>query len=170
MDTALSSDQKPQSSWDLFKLTTFIRLFAFAKVPLLWAVRPSLIEASEKRVILKIPLIRRNQNHLGVMYFGALAMGAEASVGINAVMAIRKKKKRIDFIFKDFTANFLKRADGDVHFICDQGDQITALVDEADRSGERVHKKFDCYAIVPSKSTTEKVAEFTITLSLKKRG
>ena len=85
------------------------------------------------------------------------------------MLTIQNKKKRIDLIFKDFTANFLKRADGDVHFICEEGEQIKALVEEADRTGERVHQKFNCYAIVPSKSTTEHVADFTLTLSLKRR-
>ena len=36
------------------------------------------------------------------MYFGALAMGAEAAIAIKAIEAIRESKQKVDFIFKDF--------------------------------------------------------------------
>ena len=90
-----------------FKNTVLVRLFAFLKIPLLWWVRPHIIEISQSRVVLMIPLGRRSKNHLGVMYFGALAMGAEACVAIKAIRAIQESKMKVDFIFKDFQAYFL---------------------------------------------------------------
>ena len=72
-------------------------------------------------------------------------------------------------IFKDFSAQFLKRADGDVHFVCEQSQRVAQLVAKAKASSERVSEEFQSYAIVPSKSATEKVATFNITLSLKAR-
>ena len=98
------------------KATAQIRLYAFLYIPLLWWVRPTLVENSEKNTILKIPLCRRTKNHLGVMYFGALAMGAEAAVAIRAIKVIQTSRRKVDFIFKDFHADFLKRAEGDVFF------------------------------------------------------
>src|SRR5947209_683163 len=89
--------------------TIFLRLFSFWKIPLLGWIRPSVLESGD-RTILKVPLNRRTKNHLGVMYFGALAMGAEAAIAIKAVEAIHQSKQRVDFLFKDFQANFLKRA------------------------------------------------------------
>ena len=150
------------------KMTAFLRLYAFAKIPLLSAIHPTLLEVSAKRVVLKVPLTRFTKNHLGVMYFGALSMGAEAAVAIKAVHAIQKYKK-IDFIFKDFKADFLKRADGDVHFICDQGDEVLTLVEKAEQSGVRENQTFHSYAVVPSKDPNLKIAEFAVTLSLKRR-
>jgi hypothetical protein len=151
------------------KDTVFVRLFAFLKIPLLWWVRPRMIENSNSRVVLMIPLFRRTKNHLGSMYFGALAMGAEAAVAITAIQEIQKSKMKIDFIFKAFSAEFLKRADGDVHFICENVESVAALVAKAAATGERETQEFTSYAIVPSNDTSVKVAEFKVTLSLKKR-
>ena len=151
------------------KNTILIRGYAFLNIPLIWWVRPSVIEVSDQRTILKIPLTRRTQNHLKAMYFGALAMGAEAAVAIKAIHAIYKSKKKVDYIFKDFTAKFLKRAEGDVHFICDEGPEVEALVQKTIETGERESQTFHSYAIVPKKDPNEKVAEFSVTLSVKMR-
>lgn len=154
---------------DQIKATAFLRLFSFWKIPLLWWVRPSIIEMDERKTELKIPLGRRSQNHLGVMYFGALAMGAEAAVAVRAVQEIQKSGKRVDFLFKDFTANFMKRAEGDVHFISDQGIEVKDVIAKTIQSGERESKTFRSYAVVPSKDPNEIIAEFTVTLSAKYR-
>lgn len=130
---------------------------------------PSIVEINDERSVLKIPLNYRTRNHFGAMYFGALNIGAEAGIGILAYRAIQSSGQRIDFIFKDFKADFLKRAEGDVHFICDEGLKIAELVQAATTSPERQNGTFRSYAIVPSKSATEIVAEFKLTLSVKKR-
>jgi hypothetical protein len=152
-----------------FKNTLFVRLFAFLKIPLLWWVRPELIELGQNRVVLKIPLSRRSKNHLGAMYFGALAMGAEACVAIKAINAIRASGKKVDFIFKDFHADFLKRAEGDVHFICEQGQAVESLVAKCISSGNRETEKFESYAVVPANDPNLKVATFSVSLSVKSR-
>jgi len=154
---------------DVLKQTAFLRLYAFFKIPLLAWIQPVLQEVGTKTVV-KIPLSRRTKNHLGVMYFGALAMGAEAAVAINAVDTIRRSGKKVDFIFKDFHADFLKRADGDVLFICEEGQGVAALVEKTIQSGQRETETFHSYAIVPAKDPTIKVAEFKVSLSVKYRG
>ena len=62
-------------------------------------MQPSIVEVSDDKCVLKIPLTRRTKNHLNVMYFGALGIGAEAAVAIKAVQLIEKSKQKIDFIF-----------------------------------------------------------------------
>lgn len=146
-----------------------LRLYTFLKIPLLGWVRPSIIENSDSLTILKIPLNRRTQNHLKVMYFGALAMGAESAVALKAIHAISASGQKVDFIFKDFQADFLKRAEGDVHFICEQGPQVRALVEKCIQSGQRETQTFDSYAIVPAIDPKTPVANFKVTLSVKKR-
>ena len=96
-------------------------------------------------------------------------MGGEAAVGIKAFEIIRQSGKRVDLIFKDFHAEFLKRAEGHAQFICDQGAGIQALVDKCLQSGERESQTFESYAIVPAKTGDEPVAKFSVTLSLKAR-
>jgi len=152
---------------DQFKATAFLRLFSFFKIPLLGWVRPTVIDFDDQRTVLEIKLGRRTKNHLGVMYFGALAMGAEAAVAVRAVQEIQKSGQRVDFLFKDFEAKFLKRAEGDVHFICDEGEQVRDVINATIRSRQRETKTFRSYAIVPSKSRDEIIGEFKVTLSAK---
>lgn len=149
------------------KQTAFIRLYTFTKIPLIWWIRPSVIEMGKQRTELKIPLSRRTKNHLNSMYFGALAIGAELVIAAKAVQAIYDSKKRVDFVFKDFKGQFLKRAEGDVHFICDQGEQVEALIAKAIASGQREEMIYTSYAVVPSKNVDEKIATFELTLSVK---
>ena len=47
------------------------------------------------------------------------------------------KAQDVQLIFKDFTASFLKRPDGHVLFICDEGLRARELVEKARESGER---------------------------------
>lgn len=151
-----------------WKATALLRLYTFTKIPLIWWVRPSIIDMGQKSVI-EIKLGRRTQNHLGSMYFGALCMGGELVVAFKSVQTMTEKKVKVDFVFKDFKANFYKRADGDVHFICTEGDRVEALLQRALESTERVEDRFTSYAVVPCHSPTDKVAEFELTLSMKHR-
>lgn len=155
--------------FEKLKANFLLRLFGIMKIPLLAWVRPTIVTMNETTTELKVPLSRRTKNHLNVMYFGALAMGAEAAVALKAFEEIHKSKKRVDFIFKDFQANFLKRAEGSVHFYCDEGPGVRELVQLAIDSGERQTKTFRSYAKVPSVNPDEIVAEFKVTMSLKLR-
>ena len=157
-----------KSRFSNLKLTFFIRIYTFLKIPLVWWVRPWVIEMNSQKTILEIPLGWRTKNHLGVMYFGALAMGAEAAVAAAAIKAIEDSKEKVDFVFKDFSADFHKRAEGNVYFQCDDGTSIRQLVDQAIQCGERVSKTYESFAYVPS-INDERVATFKVTLSLKKR-
>lgn len=148
--------------------TLALRWFGFARIPLLFYVGVSVTEVSPERMVVRIPLRRRTRNHLGSMYFGALCIGADVAPGAYAMYLIRQRPVPISMVFKDFQAEFLKRAEGDVDFICDQGREIAELVAQAAASDERVERQVEVIATVPSLSD-EPVARFKLTLSLKKR-
>ena len=150
-----------------FKNTAFLRAFTFWNIPLIWWIRPTAIEMGKNRTTVEIKLNRRTRNHLKSMYFGAIVIGSELVVAAKAVQAIVACKQKVDFVFKDFSIQCLKRAEGDVHFICDQGEEVEALIAKCLSSGVRETKTYEGYAIVPSKNPTEKVATFTVTLSVK---
>ena len=95
-----------------------IRLFGISKVPLIWYCRPKVIKHTQKEIEVKIPLKYRTKNHLGSMYFGVLAVGADITGGFLAMDSIIKSSRKVALIFKDFKADFLKRPEGDVHFFC----------------------------------------------------
>lgn len=158
--------------YDLFKDSTretiALRWIGLTKIPLLFYVGVSVAEISPERMVVRIPLRRRTRNHLGSMYFGVLCAGADCAAGAFAMHLIRKQPENIALVFKDFNAEFLKRAEGDVDFSCCQGREIAELVAQAAASGERVERQFEVVATVPTLSD-EPVARFKLTLSLKKR-
>ncbi len=151
---------------DAIKGTALIRLLGLTKIPMIFYCRPSVVSINDESMTLKIPLTRRTRNHVGSFYFGAFAVGADLSAGLMAMRFIGKQKKKIVPIFKDFKADFLKLAKGDVHFTCTQGDAVRALVDAAVQTGERQNLPLNIIASVPS-IDDEPVAEMVITLSIK---
>ena len=151
-----------------FKMTMFIRFFGLTKVPMILYCKPTVLHIDSDSVTVKIPLLRRTKNHVGSMYLGALSVGADITSAMLALDIIKNSKKKIIPIFKDFHADFLKRAEGDVHFKCMQGEDIIKLVKRTMESGKRENMVVNIDASVPSISE-DKVAVFELTLSLKKR-
>jgi acyl-coenzyme A thioesterase PaaI-like protein len=136
-------------------------------VPLILFVNPSVITLDDEVCVVKIPLSWRTKNHLKSMYFGSLCTGADIAGGLIAMAEIANTKKNIALSFKDFKANFLKRAEGDVYFTCSQNREIRSFVNKVIISGERMNFPVKINATVPAISTSEIVAEFELTLSLK---
>jgi len=150
-----------------FQDTLFVRLFGLMKVPMIYWVSPSIVVMNEEKCIVKIPLNRRTKNHLNSMYFGVLCTGADIAGGYVAMNEITLSKKKVALSFKDFKADFLKRAEGDVHFVVTKIPEIKAFVAEVIKSGERMNFPVEISAIVPSINPNEEVARFILTLSLK---
>src|SRR5687768_16058702 len=95
--------------------TTMVRLWSLQNVFLLWLIRPSIRELTHDRCIVKVPLnfITRRRD-IRAMYLGTLCMGADVAAGLIAFRIVQERKERINFIFKDMKAEFLKRAEGAV--------------------------------------------------------
>ena len=150
-----------------FKTTLFLKFFGFLKVPMIYYCNPKVINISKESVEIKISSKRRTKNHIGSMYFGSLSVGADVTGAVIALDLIKKSKFKINLLFKDFKADFLKRAEGDVHFICNDGKLISEMIKETELSKKRVNKAIDITAYVPSKLKDTPVAKFILTLSLK---
>lgn len=157
-----SVPEKTRQTWQ-------IRAFGLSKIPMMAFTNPTVVDINDEKLEVKIPLNFRTQNHWKSLYFGALAVGADAAVGMLAMRIMETRGAKVSLIFKDFKAEYFKRADGDTHFICDRGAEIDELITEALTTGERVNKTIEAYATVPSKYGDEPVAKFGLTLSLKKR-
>ena len=148
------------------KLTWMIRFFGITKVPMIYYCRPSVIYNDKEKLVIKIPLNRKTKNHLNSMYFGALSIGADITGGFLALPAIQNSGKKINLVFKDFNAQFLKRAESDVHFICKDGIAVNNLVAKAIETQERQNYTLKIIAKTP-KISNDIIAEFNLTLSIK---
>ena len=155
-------------SLDQLKETAKVRLFGYTQIPLIWWVKPIVLNLSVERTELKIALTRRTRNHLKSMYFGTLAIGADLAGGLLCIKLLQDAGVRASFVFKDMEAKFLKRADGDVHFVCTSGKAVQELVQKVVSSQDRYDCPVEIQALVPSKYGTEPVATFRLTLSVKK--
>ena len=143
-------------------------LFGLTRIPLIFYCRPKVVSISDTQLEVKIKFNRRTKNHLNSMYFGVLSVGADVTGGFLAMKFIQESQSQISLIFKDFHADFLKRAEGDVHFICEDGSAIQELVEVAEKTGKRQNLALNITANVPTISN-EPVATFILTLSIKKK-
>jgi acyl-coenzyme A thioesterase PaaI-like protein len=147
--------------------TLFLRFWSFFKVRTLNFVQPSVEDLNDDEMIVSIPLNWRTRNHLNCMYFGVLAAGADCAGGFLALHILRKHKTKASIIFKDFQANFLKRAEGKTYFKCRDGQKIRDGIVSMEETGERLNMPVEIIATVPDKTGDEPVATFTLTLSMK---
>ncbi len=149
------------------KYNYLVKALSFFRVPLLFSTSPRVVEFSDKVTTAYLPLSRKNKNHVGSMYFGALSMGAELSIALMAIKGTNESKHKVTFIFKDFSAQFLKRADKGVYFTCEEADVAMEIIRETEKSGERVEKTMKGYAYTDQK-TKEPILTYTLTLSVKR--
>lgn len=152
-----------------FRDTLILIFFGLFKIRLLFFCTPRVVHLDEHHCAIRIPLNWRTRNHLGSMYFGVLACGADCAAGLMAMKLIMLSGERINLVFKDFHAEFLKRPMNDVVFTCDQGTQIKDLIQRVRSSEERENLAVQVVATEPTQFGSEPVARFTLTLSLKAR-
>jgi hypothetical protein len=152
------------------KPTTMVRLWSLQNVFLLWLTRLRILELTEDRCVVRIPLnwITRRRD-IRAMYLGTLCMGADVAAGLISFKLMTERKEKVNFIFKDLKGDFLKRAEGDVVFTNDDGAVIQDLMKRALATGERQEATVRVTATVPSKLGEEPVARFELTLSVKKK-
>lgn len=144
-------------------------LFTFLNIPLIFWLRPRVVELSNQRAMVKIKLNRRTRNHVRSMYFGAICTGVDLVPGLLAMRLIKQSKQKISFVFKDFHGEFLHRAESDVYFICDEGQLIQEAVNQAVATNERQNVTLHVITTVPDKFGDEATGKFSLTISMKKR-
>jgi hypothetical protein len=114
-----------------------------------------------------MPHHRHTKNHLGSIYFGALAIGADLAGAFLVFYKARQKKLNIHFAFKDVQGEFLKRPEAAVHFTSDDGALIDQIIQQSLDTGERINQPVTINVTCPSLHGDELMAKFTLTLSVK---
>jgi len=149
------------------KAKLMLWVFGIFKIPLIGFVSPKLIELNDARMVVKIRLRRKTRNHLGSMYFGALAIGADLAGAFQAFYIAEKMKRKLSIAFKNFEADFIKRPESDVYFVSEAGQQIVEIVEQSVKSKERVTKNIKISAVINYPDNPEVVATFVLGLSVK---
>jgi hypothetical protein len=95
----------------------------------LWLASPKVVELTDDRCVIRIPLNwRTRRRDIRAMYLGTLCMGADVAAGLIACKLVHERKARVSFIFKDIKGELLKRAEGDVLFTNEDGPIVQDLV------------------------------------------
>ena len=148
----------------LRKLQWLLLLMGWFKIPMIAYVRPKLMEINDESVHVRIRLRRATRNHLKSMYFGALAVGADVAAGIHVFYFAQESGLKVSFAFKGMKADFLKRAESDVTFVCDEGLVIKEMIESSKISGERMNQNV---TVVAKDMNAVIVATFEMTVSVK---
>lgn len=153
------------SPWLRFKF--FFWYFGRFKVPLIGHLKPKLLVINEQEIIIKLALRRRSKNHLNSMYFGALAVGADLAGGLYGFYYAEKMQKKISLAFKSFQAQFLKRPESDVYFVCRAGSIVRQMIVDSESKRVRINERVEVVAYTNYPQNPEQVAQFGLELSLK---
>ena len=149
----------------LWKDTFKLWIYTFKNIPMIFWLKPKVLELTATRSVIIIPFRRRSRNHLHSMYFGALCVGADLAPGLLTMNLLSAKRKKCSFIFKDFQAEFLRRCETNAKFICAEGHLIADAIEKAVQSKERQHATLN--VIASEDKTEEVVAKFKMTISIK---
>lgn len=152
---------------DLKRAKRLLWFFTRFKIPMMGHVKPTLISIDHEKAVFRIRLRRRTKNHLGSMYFGALAIGADLAGGFHAFYLSDIQNIKLSLAFKNFKADFIKRPMGDVYFVSDEGAKVQQMIDETLATGERVTNDIKIDAYTDYFENQELVASFILGLSIK---
>ncbi|MFC4654097.1 MULTISPECIES: PaaI family thioesterase [Rheinheimera] len=141
--------------------------FGFRYIPLIGFCKPKIIELDDQRTVIRMPHHRHTKNHLGSIYFGALAIGADLAGAFLVFYKARQRGLAIHFAFKDVKGEFLKRPEADVHFVSNDGALIDQMIEQSLQTGERVNQSVTINVTCPSLNGDEVMARFELTLSIK---
>ena len=140
------------------------RLFLLMKLPSAFFCGVRVKDIASTQTAVTVPYKWLSQNPFKSTYFACLAMAAELSTGLLAMMNTHKKNPGISILVTGLEASYYKKATGCTTFICEDGAAIAATIEAAIATGEG--------KIIRAKSTGknaegELVAEFFITWSFK---
>lgn len=155
------------SQQNFFKLANHpfkFRMYLLFKLPAAFFSGIRVKEINEERCITSVPYKWLTQNPFRSIYFASLAMAAEMSTGAIAMSNVYERKPSISMLVTKMEAAYFKKATGTIFFICEQGKEIAAIIDEVVRIGEG--KSITAKSTGKNKAG-EIVAEFLFTWSFK---
>ncbi|MFI4919312.1 MAG: hypothetical protein ACHP65_07130 [Legionellales bacterium] len=148
-----------------FKL--FLWYFGHCKVRMIGYLRPRLITLTDKDIVICLPLKKRSRNHLNSMYFGALAVGADLAGGLHGFYHADRAQCTISLAFKSFQAQFSRRPESDVYFVCTMGDVVKTMIEQAKLTDKRINQHININAYTDYLTQAVEVANFVLELSIK---
>ena len=140
------------------------RMFLFSKLPAAFFSGVRLKAIDETKAVVTVPYKWFSQNPFKSTYFACLAMAAEMSTGLLAMMNTYKSNPAISMLVTGLEAAYFKKATGITTFTCEEGLAIVNTIEEAIATGNGKTIKIKSTG---KNDKGELVAEFFITWSFK---
>lgn len=141
-------------------------LFMLGNLPMGRMAGLRVMELNEENCAIAVPYKWLNKNPFRSTYFAVLAMAAEMSTGMLAMMHSYKARPSVSMLVTGMEAEFVKKATGTTVFSCPNGKELLRSIEDCIISGEGKVQR--CVAVGRSASG-EEVARFAITWSFKAR-
>lgn len=148
----------------LVKHPVKFRMFLLLKLPSAFFCGVRAKSISKESAEVTVPYNWLTQNPFRSTYFACLAMAAEMSTGLMAMMNTYKTKPAISMLVTGLQATYHKKATGTITFTCEDGKAISNTVADAVRTGEG--RSIKARSVGRNKDG-EVVAEFFIEWSFK---
>ncbi len=155
------------SQKDFLKLANHpfkFRVYLLYKLPAAFFSGVKVRKINEEKCSTSVPFKWLTQNPFRSTYFASLAMAAEMSIGALALSNVYKRTPSISMLVIKMEATYFKKATGTIFFVCEQGKEITTVIDEAVETGEA---KSIIAKSTGKNNAGELVAEFLFTWSFK---
>jgi hypothetical protein len=140
--------------------------FLFFKLPSAFISGLRVRHFDTQRCDVSVPYKWLSQNPFKSTYFACLAMAAEMSTGLPAMMAIQGIKPGVSMLVVDLKAEFVKKATSRTLFSCEDVTGFIQAIEKAVETGEGVEYKA---VSVGRLADGQEVARFTITWSFKQK-
>lgn len=142
------------------------RLFLIRKLPLAWIAGLKVARYDATSCDISLRYSYWTQNPFRSIYFAAMAMAAEMSTGLPALLLLRASGKPASMLVTNLEASYGKKAVGKIHFRFDQIAEMKAAIDQALQTGEGVVFKAQS---IGTNSKGDEVARFVISWSFKRK-
>jgi len=160
----MASEQPANHFLQLVKSPLKFRVFLFAKLPSAFfaGVRVRAITMDSAKVT--VPYTWFSQNPFRSTYFACLAMAAEMSTGLLAMLHTYQRQPAVSMLVTGLEAAYFKKATGLTTFICQDGPMVATTIREAILTGEPRTLRMRSQG---TNAAGELIAEFYITWSFK---
>ncbi|MFN8276803.1 MAG: DUF4442 domain-containing protein [Chitinophagales bacterium] len=140
------------------------RLFMLKSLPMAFLAGLRVAHFDDQQCSIAVKYRWLNQNPFRSTYFAVLAMAAEMSSGMMALMHTRHAKPSVSMLVTRLEAEFVKKATGVTTFTCADGDAIRKAIETSIVTGEGQTVR----CVAEGKSATGEVeARFFVTWSFK---
>ena len=140
------------------------QIFLFHKLPAAFFSGLRITDVDQTKCMVSVPFKWFTQNPFRSTYFASLAMAAEMSTGILAMMCVYKRKPSISMLVTKMEATYFKKASDKTFFVCREGKLISDIIEDAIQTND---SKNVTVKSVGKNKEGELIAEFLFTWSFK---